>query len=193
MGPPATLVIELKPDKRTSLVAAALCLLIQQNRQFIPHISLIFSFHHELIHEVNFCFKQAFPEFSGGIRPKMMLLTKTKEGGELAIEKEKFSGAAAKKEYVLDFSKPLEELKETTRKLLEKNCSTLDGVYFLYHDSLTSDGSIAAKFARSMSEESTCGVWLSKMSPDKLSLFRKMCNLGVTFVNSDLPSQFAES
>lgn len=193
IGPPASLVIEMKPDERTQLVASALCLLLQQNRHFIPHLSLVFSFHRLLIQNVNSIFNQAFPEMSGESRPKMMLLTKSTDGIPVETkEREKYSGVSAKKEYVLDFSRPLDDLKVTMRRLLTHDNTSLDGFYMLYHESLSLESSTAVDFLRQMSKEVTCGVWLSKRNPDKLTLFRKICGLGVRYVNTDFPADFVD-
>ena len=194
IGPSARVVVEMKPDRRTSLVASALCLLLQQNRHYIRHISVIFSFHNRLIHAVNAAFGQAFPEMPGEKRPKMMLLAKSTEGAIPRMSnghvEEKFGGAVADQEYILDFALPVEDLKDRTRALLSKDGARLDGIYFLYHDSLEQSSGTAVDYVKHLSKEMTTGVWLSKKSPDNVSLFRMLCNMGVRFVNTDLPPDF---
>lgn len=68
----------------------------------------------------------------------------------------------------------------------------LDGMYFQFQEEMIEEGSVVRENIKKLSERCLIGVWLSHkdVSFDRLSTVQKLKEVGVKYVNTDIPATF---
>eukprot|EP00301_Raphidiophrys_heterophryoidea_P019972 c4778_g1_i1.p1 GENE.c4778_g1_i1~~c4778_g1_i1.p1 ORF type:complete len:507 (-),score=85.04 c4778_g1_i1:245-1765(-) len=174
---PAQLVIELKHG--TPSTPQALVRFFAANPSYLSHVAVIMSFDLEMIHD----FAQRIQQLNWSLHandevddttawPKVMFLT----------------CAPGRKEYPHELEVGLDE-PGLLRSLLERPTSKLDGAYVEFESSMLESGSRGQQQLRDLCTSMTMGVWGAK--PDNALTAKTIADLGVKFVNTDLPSTFA--
>jgi glycerophosphoryl diester phosphodiesterase len=174
LGLPAQLVIELKPS--SFIVGRALAKFLAKHRELLPHVAVVMSFDLYIMHEFAREFKHALgceklPSAGEG-RPFMLLLTvlEIEDSCEVSLKLEEDSAL------------------DKVQKYLQSGDSVLDGVYMEWSPRLLSEDADALA---NLCQKFIVGVWQYAGQPDDCAHAARLMQLGVRFVNTDLPKDFA--
>jgi len=179
-GPHSGLVIEIKSGADSGEVAAVLCRLLVENPVLLQRVSVVMSFDMYIIHNFKKFFDAAFENDMPPNAPKILLLTRNwdSDGTELEMALN------------WDHDTP-EATSDQIYDYLVQNGSRLDGIYMQFHESLVEESSPSSRLVHDLCGEFVVGVWGSREDPDTLENAVTLSDLGISFINTDLPDDFS--
>lgn len=169
------LVIELKKDSAYEKCIDKLYEFLCNNNKYVNNISVIMSFEYDMMTKISKLCKENKDNKIIKNNIKFMYLTEAPAH---------YNPDAADDTTCIDITKD-DYLDIALKKITKESC--IDGVYLEYQDEMKDDKQVHEKLKKLVSEL-TVGVWGYSDQLDGIYLIDTMYDLGVSFLNTDLPA-----
>lgn len=183
IGSGSLLVIEVKQGNDAA--PAALCRLFAARPELVAHVAIVMSFDAPIMHNIRSLFRSSLGHLAS--LPKLLLLVLAARG---PVES-RVADLARKGFKFFDVDTPPSTADWLERATETGESTRLDGLYIQYQPQMLSPAGLDKM--RALSKAMTVGVWgFADLDPDNLYTAQKLIHdAGATFVNTDLPRDFA--